>query len=82
MHHVVLPGLAASTKYFYRCGGPQTGFSSEFSFTSPPTSAQRSFSVMVYGDMGIDNSQNNTRQIIAHKVSGRLGAAPCSAEHV
>ena len=45
----------------------QAGFSSEFYFTSPPTSSTRSFSVMVYGDMGTDNSGSNTQQIIAHK---------------
>ncbi len=43
------------------------GFSSEFNFTSPPTTSQRSFSVMVYGDMGVTNSADNLKQVIGHK---------------
>jgi len=45
----------------------QGGFSSEFAFMTPPTTDQRAFKVMVYGDMGITNSGSNLQQILAHK---------------
>lgn len=67
VHHVVLEGLAPSTTYYYVCGSAESGFSNEYSFESPPTSSQRSFNVMVYGDMGISNSGPNLQQIIEHK---------------
>ena len=34
---------------------------------TPPTTDQRAFKVMVYGDMGITNSGSNLQQILAHK---------------
>jgi hypothetical protein len=58
-HDVVVTGLADSTVYYYTCGSDSGGYSSVFSFTSL-SSTRTQFTVAVYGDMGISNSEATT----------------------
>ncbi len=58
-HDTVLTGLSAGTTYYYIVGDATAGWSHEFSFTTQPAQF-RPFSVAVYGDMGISNSEATT----------------------
>eukprot|EP01004_Peranema_trichophorum_P002631 NODE_1675_length_1850_cov_43.215981_g1420_i0.p1 GENE.NODE_1675_length_1850_cov_43.215981_g1420_i0~~NODE_1675_length_1850_cov_43.215981_g1420_i0.p1 ORF type:complete len:585 (-),score=122.44 NODE_1675_length_1850_cov_43.215981_g1420_i0:95-1801(-) len=52
-HHVVLFNLKPSTKYYYKCGDSEAGWSGEYYFTTAPTAQpKQGFVVSVYGDMG------------------------------
>ena len=51
--------------YYYKCGDPLEGLSEEFSFTTPPAvGTEKPFSVAVYGDMGITNSEGTIARLI------------------
>jgi hypothetical protein len=61
--HVKMTQLKPSTTYYYVCGDEVAGWSDEYSFTSAPaapTSPKTTLNttVVVYGDMGIVNSQH------------------------
>jgi len=57
-HFVTLLDLAPATRYYYRCGDASGGWSAVYTFVTPPNNAQTPFTVAIYGDMGIENSQN------------------------
>ena len=73
-HDTVASGLTAATTYFYIVGDDAAGYSAEFSFTTAPP-AFRPFSVAVYGDMGISNSEATTG--VAIRVCACVGVAVC-----
>jgi hypothetical protein len=62
-YHAVVTGLKASTTYWYVVGDSQGGWSSPLSFNTAPATSQP-FTIAVYGDMGVHNSQNTTPHII------------------
>lgn len=63
-HHVLIQSLQPSTQYFYRVGDANGGFSEEYNFTTAPPQAQStSAKILVYGDMGISNSQHTIERI-------------------
>eukprot|EP00929_Paragymnodinium_shiwhaense_P015067 TRINITY_DN123078_c0_g1_i1.p1 TRINITY_DN123078_c0_g1~~TRINITY_DN123078_c0_g1_i1.p1 ORF type:complete len:518 (+),score=72.93 TRINITY_DN123078_c0_g1_i1:63-1556(+) len=73
-HHVVeAVGLKPDTTYFYVVGSDDGGWSSEWSFKTPPTglaAAKSEISLAVYGDMGwLDSDQRP------------MGAVPVIAPH-
>jgi hypothetical protein len=61
-HHVVITGLKPDTRYYYRCGDAQGGWSEVHSFVSA-TDQPRPFSIAVYGDMGVHNSRNTIARV-------------------
>jgi len=64
-HFVTLTGLrAGQVTHYYRCGDASGGWSDVFSFVTPPLDGtNKSFTIAVYGDMGIDNSANTARRV-------------------
>jgi len=62
-HFVVLRDLAPATQYFYRCGDAAGGWSAVYTFTTPPDNTDTPFTIAIYGDMGIVNSQNTANGI-------------------
>jgi hypothetical protein len=54
LHEVLLEDLKPETKYFYRCGSPDYGWSEEYSFVTSPHEGYSSVSFIFYGDMYID----------------------------
>ncbi|KAK3240763.1 hypothetical protein CYMTET_49414 [Cymbomonas tetramitiformis] len=68
-HHVHLTGLTAATTYYYQVGDPSTGFSQEFNFQTAPANvgAEMSFKIMVYGDLGIVNSDPTFKRLKANR---------------
>lgn len=69
-HHVVLSGLDADTKYYYRVGD-NTTWSYESTFTTPP-STPREFTIGLYGDMGVVFSQDTIRNMHQLSTNGQL----------
>jgi len=63
-HHVVLSQLLPETTYYYVCGDNKNSLSKEYSFTTPPD-APKPFTVAVFGDMGIRNSEDTQKTLIA-----------------
>eukprot|EP01138_Halocafeteria_seosinensis_P004146 gb/GECG01004239.1/.p1 GENE.gb/GECG01004239.1/~~gb/GECG01004239.1/.p1 ORF type:complete len:487 (+),score=45.07 gb/GECG01004239.1/:1-1461(+) len=58
-HHAVMTDLQPDTKYCYVVGDSEAGFSEEFNFvTAPRNDRNRPLKLMVYGDMGVYNSDN------------------------
>jgi hypothetical protein len=63
-HFVVLRDLVPGTTYYYRCGDASGGWSEVYSFTTVPHDANKKpFTIAIYGDMGIVNSQNTSKGI-------------------
>jgi len=63
-HHVLLEDLEPDTLYYYRTGDNYGGWSPEYYFrTAPLEQTAANFSVIVYGDMGIANSQHTVERI-------------------
>lgn len=58
-HDVILTGLQDGGSYAYSAGSTSGGWSNVFTFTAPKLAAT-SFTVAVYGDMGISNSEATT----------------------
>lgn len=61
IHKVTLTGLAPATNYSYQVGSNSNGFSAPFSFKTWPAGEKWSPSLLVYGDLGVDNAQSLTR---------------------
>lgn len=57
-HHVVLPDLSPSTKYYYSISDGADGWSDEFFFVSAPASASN-FSFAVFADLGVDHGDSS-----------------------
>ncbi len=57
-HHVTVGPLKPSTRYYYRCGDSQGGFSPELSFVSAADETTTSFKVAVWGDLGTGSDGN------------------------
>jgi len=68
-HFVILTDLTPDTTYYFVCGDSQGGWSSLSNFTTAPNT-KKPFSIAVYGDMGIDYSQNTTARLIAAAEQG------------
>jgi len=65
-----MDNLKPNTRYYYICGDPSGGWSAQFSFKSAPLKASTdTFRIAIYGDMGIENSQNTI-----HRLNKRLDA--------
>jgi hypothetical protein len=67
IHHVTVPHLTPSTKYFYRCGSHTGVLSAEHSFrTPPPPSAAAKVSFAIVGDLGQTKySKQNMEDMLA-----------------
>jgi phosphodiesterase/alkaline phosphatase D-like protein len=57
-HHVVIEDLEPKTRYFYRVGNEQDGWSQEFSFVTASNDLSDPIRAVVIGDMGIFNSED------------------------
>ncbi|CAF3702659.1 unnamed protein product [Rotaria sp. Silwood1] len=53
MHTILLEDLRSSTKYYYRVGTDQHGWSSIYSFTNRPANKDEPVYMIAYGDMGL-----------------------------
>lgn len=53
MHTILIEELQPSTTYFYRVGSDEYGWSSIFSFTNRPASADEPVTMIAYGDLGL-----------------------------
>ena len=64
-HDTVVENLKPSTLYFYQCGDQLGGWSDIFNFTTAPSRQAQptSFTIAVYGDMGIANAQHTIKRI-------------------
>jgi len=63
-HHILLDNLKPDTLYYYRTGDDYGGWSPEYHFiTGPLQQTEANFTIIVYGDMGIANSQHTIEQI-------------------
>jgi len=56
-HFVTLTDLRPATVYTFRCGDAAGGWSALSTFTTAPGDTAKAFAVAIYGDMGIENSQ-------------------------
>lgn len=69
----MLEGLKCSTMYFYQCGDATGGWSPTYNFTTQmadPTSAAdavKPWTVALFGDMGVTNSENTTARLTANR---------------
>lgn len=61
-HNAIMTGLTPNTRYYYVVGDEQGGWSSPRAFVSAPNSPQN-FSIAIYGDMGVHNSENTMPRI-------------------
>lgn len=61
-HHAVMPNLQPDTTYYYSCGDAQGGWSPVLSFQTAPATS-RPFKVAVFGDMGLENSQDTFKML-------------------
>eukprot|EP00494_Astrolonche_serrata_P005955 UN05972 len=59
LHVANMPGLEPNTKYTYKVGDADKGWSSEFTFMSPPEVGKplKTQKFAVYGDLGVVNNQ-------------------------
>jgi hypothetical protein len=57
-----LENLTPSTHYYYICGATGKDWSTESNFTTAPDQFVP-FAVGVYGDMGIDYSENTVKRV-------------------
>ena len=71
---VTLTGLTPDTKYYYRVGGPLSGYSSEYSFSTAPKPDKMcgSASFAVFGDSRAESIQTN---LGASATWGKISAA-------
>lgn len=61
LHHAKLQDLSPSTKYYYKCGSDDGGFSEVFSFTTPPTPGPEvPFTFALIGDLGQTGNSSET----------------------
>ncbi|XP_013103211.1 acid phosphatase type 7 isoform X3 [Stomoxys calcitrans] len=60
IHRVALTNLKDNTRYLYHCGSP-LGWSALFTFHTPPTDANWSPTLLIYGDLGNENAQSLPR---------------------
>ncbi len=68
-----LPKLAPSTRYYYRCGSEETGWSDLFSFMTPPRKgSDKPFTVGVFGDT--QNNEFNEEFQKTTEIAKRLSA--------
>jgi len=68
-HFVLLRDLYPSTKYYYVCGSAENGWSYEASFQTAPNETIP-FSIGIYGDVGVENSENTVKRVINHTMNG------------
>ena len=63
-HHVNVTGLAAASKYYYRAGSEQYGWSPQYHFrTAPADGTPHNTTFVLYGDMGVDYSSTSIELI-------------------
>jgi len=56
-HHAVLTDLKSSTKYYYRVGNSQSGWSDIYHFTTFPANQTR-MEIAIFGDLGLENARS------------------------
>ncbi|TFH30598.1 MAG: metallophosphoesterase family protein, partial [Promethearchaeota archaeon] len=61
IHHIVLKNLSTNTTYFYQIGGPTSGWSDVYSFTTAPERNASSLHFIAYGD---NRSDREIRRLI------------------
>ncbi|KAJ0403914.1 hypothetical protein P43SY_009407 [Pythium insidiosum] len=60
MHKVTLKGLTSSTRYFYRFGNDQDGWSAVYSFMSRPDDKAKAAKFIAYADMDVQDAPAST----------------------
>ncbi|MHA1733707.1 MAG: purple acid phosphatase family protein [Promethearchaeota archaeon] len=65
VHHCVLTGLEADTTYFFRAGGPDSGWSEVRNFTTAPARKTGELHFVAFGD---SRSNRPARRVIARAV--------------
>lgn len=63
-HEVLLRGLQPGTRYFYRVGDPQGGWSEVFSFRTAPSGVE-DFLFTAYGDQGVNERARRLLAMVA-----------------
>ena len=64
MHTILLEDLRPSTTYYYRVGCDEHGWSSIFSFTNRPASADEAVNMIAYGDLGLSPVEPGAKSTI------------------
>lgn len=62
-HQVLIPGLAANTKYFYTVDGQSKGSEEQYFITAPSAGSSAPVRIWVITDFGQTNSKNNERRL-------------------
>ena len=71
MHTMLLSDLRPSTTYFYRVGSDEHGWSSVYSFTNRPVSADEAVTMIAFGDMGMSPTEPGALSTI-NRVTARV----------
>ncbi|UJR34922.1 hypothetical protein I4U23_027700 [Adineta vaga] len=71
MHTILLNNLRPSTKYYYRVGTDQHGWSQIYSFQNRPANKDESVYLIAYGDMGVSPVERGVKLTI-DRVTSRI----------
>jgi hypothetical protein len=73
MHTMLLEDLRPSTRYYYRVGTDEHGWSAVLSFTNRPANKEESVYIIAYGDMGLAPVEAGAKPTI-DRVTARISS--------